>query len=152
MDQKDSNLSVPISVSVLLRWAIINDLRADDDTMEIYFTVEKILTSLSQALTLIIYPQSLVGMNFNPKNKEKKFQQNEIELLLKRIKNETYLHKSGWDIIRDTSTDTIYAEGTFDFEQGKIFIFSLFYRLNQTHLMVNGREIIRKLYIIESIL
>ena len=114
LDQKDTNRCV--SVSVLLRWAIKNDLRADDDTMEIYFTVEKILTSLSQALTMIIYPQSLVGMNFNPKNKEKKFQQNEIELLLKRMKYETYLHKSGWDIIREQD---FFAKGTFDFKQGK---------------------------------
>jgi methionine-rich copper-binding protein CopC len=55
-------------------------------------------------------------MNLNPKNKEKKFQHNEIEPLLKRIKNETYLNKSGWDIIQN---DGYYVKGTFDFNQGK---------------------------------
>ena len=133
LNQKDSNLCAPISVSVLLRWAIKNDLKVHDDKMEEYFTVEKILTKL----TMMIYPRSLAGMNLNPKNKEKEFQHNKIDLLLARMKYKTYLHESGWDIIRDS-----YAKGTFDFDQGKIFIFSLFYRLNPTHLMVNGREII----------
>ena len=114
LDQKDSNLCVPISVSVLLRWAIKSDLKVSDFTMEDYFPVEKILTSL----TMIIYPRSLAGMNLNPKNEEKEFQQGEIELLLKRMKNETYLHKSGWDIIRRS-----FAEGKFDFNKGKISIF-----------------------------
>ena len=139
LDQKDSNLCVPISLSVLLRWAIKNDLNVEDWEMDKYFTVEKILTQL----TMIIYPRSLAGMNLNPRNKEKKFQHNKIDLLLARMKYETYLHKSGWDIIRYLGTS---PTGTFDFEQGKIFIFSLFYRLNPTYLMVNGREIIRKLY------
>ena len=114
MDQKYSNLCVPISVSVLLRWAINNDLKIEDYRMEDFFTVEKILTNL----TMIIYPRSLAGMNLNPKNEEKEFQQTEIELLLKRIKNKTYLRESGWDIIRG-----FCAEGLFDFNQGKISIF-----------------------------
>ena len=103
LEEKDSNLNVPISVSVLLRWAIKNDLKVNDDIMEIYFTVEKILTQL----TVIIYPQSLAGMNLK---------HNEIELLLKRIKYETYLNKSGWDIIR--CYDSV-AKGSFDYNQGK---------------------------------
>ena len=96
LDQKDSNLCVPISLSVLLRWAIKNDLNVKDKQMGEWFTVEKILTKL----TMMVYPRSLAGMNLNPRNKEKKFQQTEIELLLARIKYETYLHESGWDIIR----------------------------------------------------
>ena len=116
LDQKDSNLCVPISVSVLLRWAIKNDLNLNDFYMEEYFTVEKILTKL----TMIIYPRSLAGMNLNPKNEEKEFQHNEIELLLKRIKNETYLHKSGWEIIHFG----YYTHG-FEFDQG--FISILYY-------------------------
>jgi hypothetical protein len=103
LEEKDSNLNVPISVSVLLRWAIKNDLKVNDDIMERYFTVEKILTQL----TVIIYPQSLAGMNLK---------HNEIELLLKRIKYETYLNKSGWDIIR--CYDSV-AKGSFDYNQGK---------------------------------
>jgi hypothetical protein len=112
LDQKDSNLCVPISVSVLLRWAIKNDLKVDNLEMKQYFTIEKILTQL----TMIIYPRSLAGMNLNPRNKEKKFQHTDIELLLKRIKNETYLHKSGWDIIR------VGLRVSFEFDQGKILI------------------------------
>jgi hypothetical protein len=112
LDQKDSNLCVPISLSVLLRWALKMDLKVEDRTMEMFFTVEKILTKL----TMIIYPRSLVGMNLNPRNKEKKFQHNNIELLLKRMKNATYLHKSGWDIIR--MFDSV-AKGSFDFNQGR---------------------------------
>ena len=114
LNQKDSNLCVPISVSVLLRWAIKNDLKVDDDEMELYFTVEKILTKL----TMIIYPRSLAGMSLNPRNKEKEFQHNKIELLLKRIKNETYLNKSGWDIIRNYGRE---ARGSFDFNEGNSY-------------------------------
>ena len=112
VNQKDSNLCVPISVSVLLRWAIKNDLKVNDFKMERYFTIEKILTQL----TMIIYPRSLAGMNLNPINIEKEFQHNKIELLLKRIKNETYLNDSGWDIIRD---HRFGAEGSFDYNRGK---------------------------------
>jgi hypothetical protein len=112
LDQKDSNLCVAISVSVLLRWAIKHDLKVNDHYMEDHFTVEKILTKL----TMIIYPRSLAGMNLNPKNKEKECQHNEIELLLRRMKNETYLRKSGWDIIRFYE---YYAKGSFDFNLGK---------------------------------
>ena len=112
LDQKDSNLCVPIAVSVLIRWAIKNDLKSNDRLMEDYFTVEIILTKL----TMIIYPRSLAGLNLNPKNEERKFQQNEIELLLKRIKNETYLNHSGWRII---SSDYFFASVSFDFDQGK---------------------------------
>jgi hypothetical protein len=111
VNQKDSNLCVPISVSVLLRWAIKNDLKVNDFKMERYFTIEKILTQL----TMIIYPRSLAGMNLNPKDDEKKSQLTRIDLLLTRIKNETYLHQSGWDSIRMNNN---IAKGSFDFKKG----------------------------------
>jgi hypothetical protein len=111
LDQKDSNLCVPISLSVLLRWAIRNDLKVNRD-MIMFFPVEKILTNL----TMIIYPRSLAGMNLNPRNKEKKFQQNNIELLLARMKNATYLNESGWDIMRKYDS---LAKGSFDYNQGR---------------------------------
>merc|ERR1719215_917006 len=53
-------------------------------------------------------------MNLNPINEEKEFQHNNIELLLRRMKYETYLHKSGWDIIQN---DGYYVKGTFNFNQ-----------------------------------
>jgi hypothetical protein len=70
LDQKGSNLCVPISLSVLLQWAIKNYLNVKDEDMEDYLTVEKILTQL----TMIIYPRRLAGMNLNPKKEQKKFQ------------------------------------------------------------------------------
>jgi hypothetical protein len=67
---------------------------------------------------MIIYPRSLAGMNLNPINKEKKFQHNKIDLLLARMKYETYLHKSGWDIIRDDRIrEHEKLKHTFDFNQ-----------------------------------
>ena len=110
LDEKDSALCVPISVSVLLRWAIKNDLKVDDSTMEDYFTVENILSKL----TMMIYPRSLAGMNLNPKKEETEFKHNNIELLLKRMKNETFLQKNGLDV-------KLYSdeEGSFDFNKGK---------------------------------
>jgi len=110
LDEKDSALCVPISVSVLLRWAIKNDLKVDESTMEQYFTVENILSKL----TMMIYPRSLSGMNLNLKKEETEFQHNNIELLLKRMKNETFLQKNGLDV-------KIYGEAkaSFDFNKGK---------------------------------
>ena len=58
-------------------------------------------------------------MTLKPKNEEKEFQQTKIQFILKRMKNKTYLHKNGWDIIRRC------AEGTFDLNQGKISICTL---------------------------
>ena len=112
LDQKDTNLCVPISVSVLLRWAIENDLKVGNWEMEKYLTFEQIFTTL----TMIIYPRSLAGLNLNPKKEEKEFQTNEIELLLRRLKFETYLNKSGWEIIRRASFS---VEGDFNFKKGK---------------------------------
>jgi hypothetical protein len=113
-DQKDSTLCAPICVSALLRWAIKNDLKLDANTMDSLFTIEKILTKL----TMIIYPRSLAGMNLNPRKKEKNFQHTEMELLLERLKYKTYLHLSGWHIIRGSIQ---YLDEEFDFNKGKIF-------------------------------
>jgi len=112
LNQKDTNLCVAISVSVLLRWAIKNDLNVEDWKMEQYYTVEKILTQL----TMIIYPRSLAGLNLNPKKGEKEFQFNSVEMILKRLKFPTYLNKSGWHIL---TRNGIYAKGSFDFAEGK---------------------------------
>ena len=111
LNQKDTNLCVPLSVSVLLRWAIKEDLKVADYKMIRFFTVEKILTNL----TMVVYPRSLAGLNLNPRKGEKEFQFNDVHSILKRIKFPTYLMKSGWDIL---TNNKIYAEGSFDFEQG----------------------------------
>ena len=94
LDQKWSNLCVPISVTTLLRFAIKDDL----DFVDKYdsLTFDKILT----ILTMIVYPRSMAGLNLNPKKEEKDFQINDIETLLERICKKTYLRKSGWEIVR----------------------------------------------------
>ena len=115
LNQKDTNLCVPISVSVLLRWAIKEDLKVADNKMKHYFTVEQILTSL----TMLVYPRSLAGLNLNPRKGEKEFQFNDVQSILKRIKFPTYLMKSGWHIIRIADR---LAKGSFDFEEGKFLL------------------------------
>ena len=123
VDQKQTNLCVPISVCSLLRWAVKNDVgNIDEFTMKEDFSMEQILTKL----TMIIYPRSLAGLNLNPKKEEQSFQENEIELLLKRLKFKTYLNKSGWEIIDEYSI----TKADFNFEKGKItflFNFSLIF-------------------------
>ena len=94
LDQKWSNLCVPISVTTLLRFAIKNDLTFDDDDKE--YTFDKILITL----TMIIYPRSLAGLNLNPKKDETDFQMNDVEMLLERVCEKTYLKKSGWKTVR----------------------------------------------------
>jgi hypothetical protein len=69
LDQKSSNLCVPISVTALLRFAIKNDLDFVDVRSE--YSSEQILTTL----TMIVYPRSLAGLNLNPKKKKKIFKQ-----------------------------------------------------------------------------
>ena len=110
LNQKESDLCVPLSVSVLLRWAIRNDLGIEDEEMEINCTLEKIFTFL----TMIIYPRSLTGFNLNPKKEEQKFQENQIELILRRMKFKTFLSESGWRIIKP-----YLVKGDFDYKQGK---------------------------------
>jgi len=94
LDQKWSNLCVPISITTLLRFSMKNDLAFIDERNA--YTFEKILT----ILTMIVYPRSLAGLNLNPKNEEKDFQMNDIETLLERICKKTYLRESGWEIVR----------------------------------------------------
>ena len=95
LDQKSSNLCVPISVTKLLRFAIEKDLGFD--VTKNNFTMEQILTTL----TMVVYPRSLAGMNLNPDKKEQEFQENDVETLLKRICEKTYLMESGWEIVRN---------------------------------------------------
>ncbi|CBY15691.1 unnamed protein product [Oikopleura dioica] len=113
LDQKWSNLCVPISVTTLLRFAIKNDLYFDDKV--IYFTFDQILTTL----TMIIYPRSLAGLNLNPKKEESYFQTNDIETLLERICKKTYLNKSGWEIVREQGLYNCpeLAESTCEFKK-----------------------------------
>ena len=48
---------------------------------------------------MIIFPRSMAGLNLNPNEKEKEFQENQIEALLQRICQKTYLMGPGWEII-----------------------------------------------------
>ena len=78
------------------------------------YTFERILTTL----TMIVYPRSLAGLNLNPKKEEKDFQTNDVETLLQRICIETYLMKSGWEIIRNQDPLRKPAESTCEFKNG----------------------------------
>ena len=111
LDQKSSNLCVPISVAALIRFAMKNDLCFVDVRSD--YTFEKILTTL----TMIVYPRSLAGLNLNPKKKETDFETNDVETLLRRICEKTYLMESGWQIIR-TQGVLKPAESTCEFENG----------------------------------
>ena len=123
LDQKWSNLCVPISVTTLLRFAMKNDLAFFEENQ---YTFEKILTTL----TMIVYPRSLAGLNLNPKKEESQFQTNDVETILERICKETYLRESGWEIIRTqglSQTDRsicAYEKGKKLSEIHKIPIFS----------------------------
>ena len=110
LDQKDSNLCVPISVSVLLDWVIRNDCSG--------MIKAKPLIEIFTILTMVIYPRSFAGFNLNPKKVEKKFQVNQIELLLKRLKYETYFNEVGWEIIRGRGFLDFDEKLDFDFEKG----------------------------------
>ena len=94
LDQKDSNLCVPISITTLLRYAMRNDLNFFR-FVDVY-TFENILTNL----TMRVYPRSLAGLNLNPAKRECHSQMNDVETLLQRICKKTYLMESGWEIIR----------------------------------------------------
>ena len=111
LDQKWSNLCVPISVTTLLRFSIKNDLAFDDK--DDYYTFDKILTTL----TMIVYPRSLAGLNLNPKKEGNQFQRNDVETLLERICKKTYLRESGWEIVRNQGYPKP-AESTCEFEKG----------------------------------
>ena len=94
LNQKSSQLCVPISVTTLLRYSIRNDLGFIDEYGSHSF--ENILSTL----TMIVYPRSMAGLNLNPNPKEQEFQTNQIEVLLQRLCQKTYLMKTGWEIIR----------------------------------------------------
>ncbi|CBY30392.1 unnamed protein product [Oikopleura dioica] len=95
IDQKGSNLCVPISVATLLRYAMKNDLGFHDNLKS--YLVENILA----ILTIIVCPRSMVGFNLNPDRTESEFQLNNIEFLLDRLCKETYLMETGWKIISE---------------------------------------------------
>ncbi|CBY34846.1 unnamed protein product [Oikopleura dioica] len=123
LDQKSSNLCVPISVATLLRFAIKNDLGFKDEIDA--YSAESILSTL----TLIVYPRSMTGLNLNPKKEETEFQLNQIELLLERLCKKTYLMETGWEIIRklDFEEERQPKESTCKFEKillHKNFVFS----------------------------
>ena len=100
LDQKETDLCVPISVATLIKHAVKTDLGFEDIKNE--FTIWKILV----VLTMVIYPRSLSGLNLNPVEKEKGFQVTDIELLLGRLSKETVMHSSGWDILRSLCKTT----------------------------------------------
>ena len=115
LDQKWSNLCVPISVTALLRFAMKNDLIFDDQNNR--YSLEKILTTL----TMIVYPRSLAGLNLNPKKEEKEIQENDVETLLQRICKKTYLMESGWEIVRTKGLDHP-AESTCKYKEGNFLL------------------------------
>ena len=119
LDQKSSNLCVPISVATLLRFAIKKDL-SFKDKYDIY-SAEAILSTL----TLIVYPRSMAGLNLNPNQEETEFQLNQIEFLLERLCKKTYLMETGWEIIRklDFEEKRQPKKSTCRFEKGKKKIF-----------------------------
>jgi hypothetical protein len=110
LDQKDSNLCVPISISLLLRWALKNQLKIETDEYDQIYTLENILT----VMTMIVFPKSLAGLNYNPCQTEKKLQNTRVHTLLERLRFGTYLSKEGWEIISRIGT----ARGSFNYGEG----------------------------------
>ena len=105
LNQKSSDLCVAISVTTLLRYAIKNDLRFEDNHG--YYSTEAILANLA----LVVYPKSMAGLNLNPKRSEEEYQSCQIDVLLQRLCQKTYLMKSGWEIIRDLGyKETIHQD------------------------------------------
>ena len=94
IDQKDSQLCVAISVSILLRNAIEKDLQFEDKNGS--YKTGKILTTL----TLIVCPRSMAELNYNPNEDEIEFQTNCVDILLERLCKKTYLMDTGWEIVR----------------------------------------------------
>ena len=123
-NQKNTELCVPISVTTLLRHSLKNDLRFKDEYK--YYTFEAILATL----TMIVFPQSMAGLNLNPNEKEKDFQQNQIEILLQRVCQKTYLMETGWEIIQNLHFDL--TESTCEYKQGKSFFPSNFTKFSNS--------------------
>ena len=132
IDQKNSNLCVPISVATLLRFAIKNDLDFED-YIEVY-SAEAILANL----TLIIYPRSMAGLNLNPNEEETEFQFNQVELLLNRLCKKTYLMETGWQIIRQLCLLHQPKKSTCKFETCKLFNILFIY---SNHILILNSEI-----------
>ncbi|CBY33385.1 unnamed protein product [Oikopleura dioica] len=144
LDQKSSNLCVPISVATLLRFAIKNDLGFKDKNN--FYSAEKILSTL----TLIVYPRSMAGLNLNPNKKETEFQLNVIELLLERLCKNTYLMETGWQIIRqlDRKEENQPKKSTCKFEQVLLhenFVFSRPLTVTGAYLLQNGEVLFHQM-------
>ena len=74
---------------------------------------------------MVIYPRSLAGLTLNPNKKEQQYQENEVEILLKRLKLKTYLNRSGWDILLEHfefDNDRIVDSSVFDYQNGTYYI------------------------------
>jgi hypothetical protein len=99
-----------------------NDLDFEDE--DGLYSAENILSTL----TLIVFPRSMAGLNLNPKKEETEFQLNEIELLLERICEKTYLMPSGWQIIRELDPEERDQpkKSTCKFEKGTLFSYFYF--------------------------
>ena len=124
-DQKSTNLCVPISVTTLIRFAIKNDLAFEDRWNDYIF--ENILTTL----TMRIYPRSLAGLNLNPKIEENEFQMNDVETLLKRVCQKTYLRETGWQMIREQGLRSDRpAESICEYKKGKKKLLKNIQKLN----------------------
>ena len=119
-DQKSSQLCVPISVTTLLRHAMKKDLDCRDNDEN--YSFEAILSTI----TMILFPRSMAGLNLNPNEKEKDFQENQIEILLQRVCQKTYLMESGWEIIRSSRSkeEMRPIKSICKYESGKTFFSS----------------------------
>ena len=115
IDQKSSNLCVPMSITTLIRFALKNDLYFGHDEEE--YTFENIFATL----TMIVYPRSMAGLNLNPNTDESEFQVSEVETLLQRVCRKTYLMESGWEIIRQLGfLENQPRKSTCKFEKGNV--------------------------------
>ena len=94
----------------------LNFVEKENSLGRLFYSFEQILTTL----TMVLYPRSLAGLNLNPKKEETEFQTNDVETLLRRICEKTYLMESGWEIIR---THGYYhpAKSTCEFKNGSFF-------------------------------
>ena len=98
-----------------------NDLNFEDKVG--YYSAESILATL----TLIVYPRSMAGLNLNPNEEEEDFQTNEVELILERLCQKTYLMETGWEIIRQLGDREEHkpAKSTCKFESSKSLQFKI---------------------------
>ena len=109
IDQKDTNLCVPITITSLIRHAIKKDLQIDDAPG---FTFENILN----VLVMIVYPRSLAGLNLNPAESEKAYQLGDVFTFLKRLTCRTFLSENGWFIIRKIALHNVISKSDLEFK------------------------------------